>query len=65
MIVPENPIESVQPEISLQFYCDICHINCGDLVFVILAHHLLPTKLITTAMNVDGEKLSQTVEKTF
>jgi len=65
VIVPEKPVESVQPEIPLQFYCDICRINRGDPFCVTLAQPLLPTKLITTAMTVDGANPSQTVEKTF
>jgi hypothetical protein len=55
MIVPEKPVESVQPEIPLQFYCDICCNNHGDLFCITLAQPLLPTKMIATTMTVDGE----------
>lgn len=65
VIIPEKPIEGVQPEIPTQFYCDICRINHGDPFCVTLGQPLLPTKLITTAMTVDGTNPSQTVEKTF
>lgn len=65
VIVPENPVESVPPESPVQFYCDICRINHGDPFCVTLAQPLLPTKLITTPMTVDGTNPLQTVEKTF
>eukprot|EP01018_Ginkgo_biloba_P022238 Gb_39019 [translate_table: standard] len=65
VIIPENPIDGVQPEVPSQFYCDICRINRGDPFWVTLAQPLLPTKLTTSTMTAEGSSPLQNVEKTF
>ncbi|KAH9289358.1 hypothetical protein KI387_033475, partial [Taxus chinensis] len=65
VIIPENPVEGFQPEPPPQFYCDICRVNRGDPFWVTLSQPILPTKLVTSPITVDGTNPSQTLEKTF
>lgn len=65
VIIPENPIEGYQPEAPSQFYCDICRVNRGDPFWVTLSQPVMPTKLVTSPITVDGTNPSQTLEKTF
>ncbi|XP_057852008.1 E3 SUMO-protein ligase SIZ1 isoform X1 [Cryptomeria japonica] len=65
VIIPENPVEGFQPEPPPQFYCDICRVNRGDPFWVTLSQPVMPTKLVTSPITVDGTNPSQTLDKTF
>ncbi|XP_077233010.1 E3 SUMO-protein ligase SIZ1-like isoform X2 [Tasmannia lanceolata] len=65
VIIPEKPMEGVQPEVPPQFYCEICRINKADPFWVTSAHPLHPVKLTASNLTTDGTNPVQNVERTF
>ncbi|XP_059660604.1 E3 SUMO-protein ligase SIZ1-like isoform X2 [Cornus florida] len=65
VIIPEKPMEGVQPESPEIFYCELCRLSRADPFWVTVSHPLLPVKLITTNVPTDGTNPVQSVEKTF
>ncbi|XP_076903020.1 E3 SUMO-protein ligase SIZ1-like [Bidens hawaiensis] len=64
VIIPEKPMEGIQPTPPTTFYCQLCRLARSDPFMVALAHPLYPVKLTTASIPTDGASL-QTVEKTF
>lgn len=65
VIVPEKPLEGVQPELPQQFYCELCRINKADPFWVTLSHPLLPVKLMPSTTAPDGTIIIQNTDRTF
>ncbi|XP_058098651.1 E3 SUMO-protein ligase SIZ1 isoform X2 [Magnolia sinica] len=65
VIIPEKPMESVQPEVPSQFYCEICRLNRADPFWLTVAHPLFPVKMTTSNIPTDGTNPVQNVEKKF
>ncbi|XP_076910459.1 E3 SUMO-protein ligase SIZ1-like [Bidens hawaiensis] len=64
VIIPEKPMEAIQPTPPTTFYCQLCRLARSDPFMVALAHPLYPVKLTTASIPTDGTSL-QTIEKTF
>lgn len=65
VIIPENPVEGVPPEIPSHFYCEICRIKRADPFWVTYGHPLLPLKITSPGPAADGTTTLQNVDRTF
>ncbi|KAK9079078.1 hypothetical protein SSX86_000748 [Deinandra increscens subsp. villosa] len=65
VIIPEKPLEVIQPTPPTNFYCELCRLAHADPFWVTLRHPLYPVKLTIVCVPTDGTNPVQNVEKTF
>ncbi|KAI7730845.1 hypothetical protein M8C21_002066 [Ambrosia artemisiifolia] len=65
VIIPEKPMEGIQPIAPTTFYCELCRLAHADPFLVSLGHPLYPVKLNIASVPTDGTSPVQNVEKTF
>ncbi|KAL6905787.1 hypothetical protein ACP4OV_003388 [Aristida adscensionis] len=63
VIIPEKPGESIPPELSSCFYCEMCRISRADPFWITINHPLLPILLAPIAP--DGSCTVEYTAKTF
>ncbi|KAI3822860.1 hypothetical protein L1987_10459 [Smallanthus sonchifolius] len=65
VIIPEKPLEGIQPIPPTTFHCELCRLAHADPFWVTLGHPLYPVKLTIASIPTDGTSPVQSVEKTF
>nr|ALE30149.1 SUMO E3 ligase [Dendrobium nobile] len=65
VLIPEEPLDGIMPEIPTSFYCELCRLNRADPFWSTVANPLLPVKLISPGTAPDGSNLLQSVDKTY
>ncbi|KAK9072596.1 hypothetical protein SSX86_009031 [Deinandra increscens subsp. villosa] len=65
VIIPEKPVEGIQPTPPTPFYCELCRLARADPFWVTMGHPLYPVKLTIASVPTDGTSPVQNVEKTF
>ncbi|KAI3823243.1 hypothetical protein L1987_04676 [Smallanthus sonchifolius] len=65
VIIPEKPVEGIQPTPPTTFYCELCRLARADPFWVTMGHPLYPVKLTIASVPADGTSPVQNVEKTF
>ncbi|KAK1429126.1 hypothetical protein QVD17_11328 [Tagetes erecta] len=65
VIIPEKPLEGIQPTPPTTFYCELCRLAHADPFWVTLGHPLYPVKLTIASVPTDGTSPVQNVEKIF
>ncbi|KAJ3676374.1 hypothetical protein LUZ60_003786 [Juncus effusus] len=65
VIIPEKPIEGIQPELPPVFYCELCRLTRADPFWVTVSHPLQAYKFTSSGIAPDGSTALQTVERTF
>ncbi|KAJ0941368.1 putative chromatin regulator PHD family [Helianthus annuus] len=65
VIIPEKPVEGIQPTRPTTFYCELCRLARADPFWVTMGNPLYPLKLTIASVPTDGTSPMQNVEKTF
>ncbi|KAJ6803556.1 E3 SUMO-protein ligase SIZ1-like isoform X2 [Iris pallida] len=65
VIIPEKPMEGVQPEVPSCFYCELCRLSRADPFWLTVSHPLLPVKMVPCSTAPDGSSIVHCLEKTY
>ncbi|KAK1435158.1 hypothetical protein QVD17_00918 [Tagetes erecta] len=65
VIIPEKPVEGIQPIPPTPFYCELCRLARADPFWITMGQPLYPVKLTIASVPADGTSPVQNVEKTF
>ncbi|XP_076896024.1 E3 SUMO-protein ligase SIZ1-like [Bidens hawaiensis] len=65
VVIPEKPMEGIQPTPPTTFYCELCRLARADPFWVTMGHPLYPLKLTIASIPADGTSPLQRVDKTF
>ncbi|KAJ6827987.1 E3 SUMO-protein ligase SIZ1-like isoform X2 [Iris pallida] len=65
VIIPEKPMEGIQPEVPSCFYCELCRLSRADPFWLTVSHPLLPVKMVPCSTAPDGSSIVHCLEKTY